>query len=125
MELVLNNDTVELVHESGNWILKRGAGFSAVQMVANAAGACGIYVLNSILSNSNIPCEVIKAFVSYTVDENNRVRPLKSISIEYHVRVEEEYKPRVERILKLVHKSCPVMQSLDPNIDVIETLVYN
>ncbi len=124
MELILNDDVVELVHESGNWLLKRGVGFSAVEMVVNAAGACGLYVFNSILKNSKIECDVQRAFVTYTVNDN-KVRNLKTINIEYHIRVEEELKAKVERVLPFVHRNCPVMQSLDENIEVIESIVYN
>lgn len=125
MELILNGEVVELVHDSGNWLMKRGIGFSAVEMVVNSAGACGLYVFSSILKNSKIDAIVQRAHVSYTVDETTSVRALKTISIEYKVQVEESLKPRVERVLPFVHRNCPVMQSLDPKIEVIETIIYS
>ena len=124
MELIFGHNGIELVHESGNWNLKSGIGFSPVQMTAVSVGACGMYVFDAILKNSSIPCEIHKVDVSYTVDEESRVKPITSVTLIYNVSVSDEYKDKVERIIKLVPKSCPVMQSLDPRIEIIETLVY-
>ena len=124
MELVFGNDGIELVRENGNWNLKRDIGFSPVQALVASVAACGMYVFDGILSKSGIEHEFSNTTVSYEVDEMVRVKPVRLITIVYRMRVQESDKQRVERIVHLVSKSCPVMASLNPSIIVKEEVEY-
>lgn len=124
MELVFGNNGVELVHQDGNWDLKAGFGFSPVETLVASVGACGMYVFQGILNGSKVDHEFVNTKVSFKVDEESRVKPVKEITIDYFMKVEEANKTKVERIMELVPKSCPVMQSLKSDITVIENIHY-
>ena len=124
MELKFKNENIELIGNEAVLDINRSKEFSPVQMMVAASGACGMYVFRSILTNSNIKHNFIKTEVSYKTDDTNKVRPLSEISITYHLEVNEEIKERVSRILKLVGKNCPVIQSLSDNVLVIENIIY-
>lgn len=124
MELKFKNENIELIGNEAVLDINRSKEFSPVQMMVAASGACGMYVFSSLLTNSNIKHNFIKTDVSYKTDNTNKVRPLSEISITYHLEVNEEIKERVSRILKLVGKNCPVIQSLSDNVLVIENIIY-
>ena len=124
MELVFGNNGVELVHQDGNWDLKAGFGFSPVETLVASVGACGMYVFQGILNGSKVDHEFVNTKVSFKVDEESRVRPVKEIKIDYFMKVEKANRTKAERIMELVPKSCPVMQSLKSDITVIENIHY-
>ncbi|MDT2755946.1 OsmC family protein [Enterococcus asini] len=124
LTLLKGNSGFELPIEGNpNWILKREAGYSAVQSLVAAAGACGGYVYQHILENSKIPYRFEKIEATYETSEI-KPEPLTKISFIFYVDVAEEYRGRAERSLKLVSKNCPVIQSLDPKIEVIEAVRF-
>ncbi len=124
MELIFGTNGVELVKENGNWEMKSGFGFSPVQSLVASVGACGMYVFTAILTKSGIEHEIIKTTLAFEVDESTRVKPIKTITIDYHITVDASDKDKVERFVHLVPKNCPVMQSLNSNIEVIENIIY-
>lgn len=124
LTLVQGETGFELPFAAGNWVLKREVGYSPVESLAAAVGACGGYVYTSILEKSKIPVVFKKIEVAYTRDSENKAEPLKTISIRFFVEMAEEYQGRAERSLKLVSQYCPVMQSLDPAITVTESVVF-
>ena len=94
-------------------------------MFVAAVGSCGLYVFQGILNGSKVPHEFVNAEVTHKVDETIKVNPVKEITIDYYIKVEEDYRERAERIMELVPKSCPVMQSISPNVTVIENTIVN
>ncbi len=124
MELVMGKNGVELTHPDGNWDLKRGTGYSPAQAMVAAAGACGVYVFTGMLDASGVAHTFIRAAVDYENDETIRIKPVKKIMIDYYMDIDVDARDRAERILKLVHKNCPVIQSLNPNIEVVEQIHY-
>lgn len=124
MELVFGNNGIELVHDDGNWTLKKDVGFSPVEALVAAVGSCGMYVFQGILNGSNVDHEFVNSKLSFTVDDSKRVTPVKEITIDYYMKVDEKDRERAERIVELVSKSCPVMQSLSSDITVIENIHY-
>src|SRR5690554_1337344 len=124
MELVIGKNGVELVHPDGNWDLKRGTGYSPGQTLVAAVGACGTYVFSGMLVASGIKHEVVNVKLDYENDETTRVKPIKKIVVDYFMKIDEGDRPRAERILELVPKNCPIMQSIDPKIEVVERVHY-
>ena len=51
-------------------------------------------------------------------------KPVTAITITMYVTVAEENQGRAERATKMIHKYCPVVQSIDPNIQVNEIVVF-
>lgn len=124
MELISSEKGFELVHKSGNWVLKKELGFSPVEMLVASIGACGAYVYEKILTNSRIDFTIDKVEIAYERAEEKQARPLSRVLITFAIHVSQEDQGKAERALKLIGKNCPVMQSLDPEIAVIEKAIF-
>ncbi|MEG0254631.1 MAG: OsmC family protein [Vagococcus sp.] len=124
IELVQGEKGMELPVETGNWIILREGGYSPVQSMVGAVGACGAYVYQSILDSSRIDYTFSKVEINYERDSTIKSEPVKSIEINFYLSVDEKNQGRAERSLKLIGKHCPVMQSLDPKISVVEKATF-
>lgn len=123
MKLVNGKNGIELVHPSGNWELKKDFGFSPVESLVAAVGSCGMYVFEAILNGSKIDHEFVETKVAFEAAEK-RPHPVKEITIDYYIKMDEANHAKAERIMELVPKSCPVMQSLSADVTVIEKLHF-
>lgn len=124
MELRSSEKGFELVHKSGNWILKKDIGFSPVEMLVASIGACGAYVYEKVLTNSQVEFDFKQVEISYERAETKPAKPLSRVEIVFSLRVAETDQGKAERALKLIAKNCPVMQSLDPEIVVVENVIF-
>ncbi|WP_375178554.1 OsmC family protein [Enterococcus rotai] len=124
MELISSEKGFELVHQNGNWLLKKEIGFSPVEMLVASIGACGAYVYEKILTNSHIDFTIEQVEISYERAEEKQAKPLSRVDITFSIQVAEEAQGKAERALKLIGKNCPVMQSLDPAIAVVEKVIF-
>lgn len=124
MELISSEKGFELVHQNGNWLLKKELGFSPVEMLVASIGACGAYVYEKILTNSHIDFTIKQVEISYERAEEKQAKPLSRVDITFSIQVAEEAQGKAERALKLIGKNCPVMQSLDPAIAVVEKVIF-
>ncbi|NKC69028.1 OsmC family protein [Vagococcus fluvialis] len=122
--LVQGDKGMELPVESGNWVLLREEGYSPVQSMVAAVGACGAYVYQSVLESSRIDYTFDHVEVNYERDEEIQSQPVKKIEISFYLTVEQEKQARAERGMKLIAKHCPVIQSLNPSIEVIEKAIF-
>lgn len=122
--LVKGSKGLELPVDSGNWIMLREEGYSPVQSLVAAVGACGAYVYQSVLESSRIEFTFDHVEINYERDESIQSQPVKMIEINFYLTVEEEKQARAERGMKLIAKHCPVIQSLNPNIQVIEKAIF-
>ncbi|EOL50067.1 OsmC family protein [Enterococcus caccae] len=125
MELISSENGFELIHQSGNWVLKKEIGFSPVEMLVASIGACGAYVYEKILTNSHIDFTIDKVEISYERAEEKQAKPLSHVLITFSIRLPEEEQGKAKRALKLIGKNCPVMQSLDPEITVVEEVMFS
>ena len=114
----------ELPQANGDWVMLREEGYSPVQMLASAIGACGGYVYESVLTNSKIPFEIERGTVTYTRSATKKAEPLENVTLVFYAKIPAEYQERATRALKLINPNCPVMQSLDPAIKVTEEVVF-
>ncbi|WP_242542893.1 OsmC family protein [Vagococcus fluvialis] len=94
--LVQGDKGMELPVESGNWVLE----------------------------SSRIDYTFDHVEVNYERDEEIQSQPVKKIEISFYLTVEEEKQARAERGMKLIAKHCPVIQSLNPSIEVIEKAIF-
>lgn len=123
MELIFGEKGVELQHPEGNWQLKKGVGFSPVEMTAASVAACGMYVFEDILKNSKVDFRFDKVETNYERSETKPAKPISKVMIDFYLEVPQEQQERVLRISKMINKHCPVMQTLDPEV-VIEEQVH-
>ncbi|WP_142972865.1 OsmC family protein [Enterococcus casseliflavus] len=118
------SDKFEMTTPTGNWVLAREKGYSPVQMLVSAVAACGGNVYASVLENSKITAEIEKIEVSYDRDDNKKAQPVSAIQIQFYAKIAEADHDKATRCLKLVSPNCPVIQSLDPAIEVTETVTF-
>lgn len=124
IELIQGEKGMELPVATGNWVLLRDYGYSPVQSLVAAVGACGAYVYQSILTNSKIDYTFERVQINYERDEERKSEPVKKISPTFDVHVAPEQQERAVRALKLIAVNCPVIQSLDPSIEVLEKVEF-
>lgn len=124
LELLQGKQGLELYHKDGNWILKRDFGYSPVQLLVTSIGACGAYVYESILTKSNIEHRLDTVDISYKTNEEDKAHPLTEVTIQFNIWVPEDKQAQVERALRMVNEYCPVIQSLNPNIDIIKEVNF-
>lgn len=123
-ELTLYNTPEGFALDDPSWILSRAAGYSPIQSLVSAVGACSGYVYQDVLKRSNVPFELGTIKVSYTRNMEAVSQPIQSISVIFLIKVSSEYQRKAETAVKIVSKYCPVIQSLDKSIDVNESVVF-
>lgn len=124
VDLLKGEIGLELALDSGNWVLKAGYGYSPVQMLVASIGACGGYVLGSVLEKSHIDFELKAVHIDYEEDLEQKSKPLSKVMIEFIGSAPVSEHEKAQRALRLVSEYCPVMQSLDPKIEVIKTIRF-
>lgn len=113
------------VAEKENWIMLREFGYSPVQSLVAAVGACGGYVYHDVLDNSKIAHELVEVRLSYTRDEEKRAHPIKTITIVFVAKgVAADLQGRAERALRLVSPNCPVIQTLSADVEIHESVKF-
>lgn len=115
MELIQPTETIELIHESGNWLLGRGHGFSPVQLVAASAAACNAYVLEELLDQRQIQYQLIHVSVDYA-ESHYHPNPISQIDVRLLLEVSGPEQETVKQIFLQIPAHCPVIQSLHPDI---------
>ena len=124
--LVLTKDgkAFTMPSPTGDWQLLREIGYSPVQMLVSSIAGCGGYVYESVLKNSDVPHTIERVRVEYTRNEQKRSQPLASVDLVIEAKIPAEYHEKALRCLKLIAPNCPVIQSLDPAIQVNETVKF-
>lgn len=123
MELIQSADTLELVHENGNWLLSRQKGFSPIQLIAASAAACSTYVFEQLLDGQQIPYQLIN--VSFDYQESTAYpNPISQIDVRFLIDVPRESQEAAKQIFMQIPGNCPVIQSLHPRIRINESVAF-
>lgn len=112
----------EMHNDHAQWALKRDIGFSPVQMLIASIGACGGYVLTSILDKMQIKHEMLNLEMTYEVNQDSKAKEPTYVGMVFHISVHSDDSDKVLHALSLVPKYCPVMLSLSDKV-VIEKSV--
>ncbi|MEY8371469.1 OsmC family protein [Aerococcaceae bacterium 50-4] len=114
----------EAVNANGdNWPLNKETGFSPLNTFVLSVAGCSAGVYRNILNNSKIDHTFHDVAIDYDRSEEG-AKPVTAITITMYVTVDEEHQGRAERATKMIHKYCPVVQSIDPNIQVTERVIF-
>lgn len=124
MEILPGKEGLEADLPDGKLVLKRGLGYSPVQVTVLAVASCANYVLESILSKQKIAYEIIKTEVEYERDEGHKAMPISAIEVTFTIRAASEYQAKINKALRLIHSNCPVIQSLNEDIEVMEEIIF-
>ncbi|MBC6309280.1 OsmC family protein [Listeria sp. FSL L7-1582] len=125
MDIVRGTNGFDVIHENGNWQLNRDTGFSPTQATVAAVAACSGYVYDSILEKKRIDYTIENIHADFEQDQEAVVRVLKKIEVTFTLKVAPENEAKAEKALHLVKKSCPVAMSLDPQIEIIEKVIFS
>lgn len=123
VELIEQSETLELVHESGNWLLSREKGFSPVQLVTASAAACSTYVFEELMSRYQIPCRLIRVLFDY-LEDPVYPNPVSQIHVFFYLQAEESQYEAIRKTFLEIPGNCPVIQSLHPRVQVDESIIF-
>ena len=118
------SDKLEMTTPTGNWVLVSTGKRLFASPNAGECGRCLRWLYASVLENSKITAEIEKIEVSYDRDDNKKAQPVSAIHIQFYAKIAEADHDKATRCLKLVSPNCPVIQSLDPAIEVTETVTF-
>ena len=125
MELISGEQGFELVNKNNHWVLKQEIGFSPIEMLVASVGACSAYVYEKILTNSKITFYVEKIVIDYERDTEKRAKPVSKIMISFFLTgVLKADQDKTKRAIHLIGKNCPVIQTLDPAVEVVEDVFF-
>lgn len=125
----LGNLRVENTHlKSGNSFVTdaptdnngKGEAFSPTDTVATALASCMLTVMGIKAEAEGIPFKGTSAEVTKTM----AARPRRISKIEVVLNFTENYDDKTRKILEKIAISCPVHQSLHPDIDKVITFNY-
>lgn len=91
----------------------KGEAFSPTDTVANAAATCMLTVMGIKAENLQIDMKGTTAEVTKTMASD----PRRISRIEVKVRFPDNYGEKNNKILENTARNCPVIQSLNPNIE--------
>jgi uncharacterized OsmC-like protein len=114
----------EMSHENAHWILKKGVGYSPVQMLIASIGSCGGYVLDSLLDKMKIDHEMKHIEMTFEVNHESKAFEPTYIGMVFHVKLVNQEVDKALHALTLVHKYCPVMLSLNENIKIEKSIQF-
>ena len=124
LSMVMGEQGYEMSHENAHWILKKGLGYSPVQMLVASIGACGGYVLDSILDKMQLNHVMKEIDMSFEVNLESKAKELTSVSMVFYVQLEGQDYEKAQHALTLVHKYCPVMLSLNEDIKIEKSIRF-
>lgn len=119
-----NGNGYEMSHDNAQWLLQRGVGFSPVQMLIASIGACGGYVLTSILDKMQIKHEMRDLEMSFELNQESKAKEPTYVNMVFHIKLEDDQYDKALHALTLVHKYCPVMLSLNENVKIEKSIHF-
>jgi uncharacterized OsmC-like protein len=119
-----NGNGYEMSHDNAHWLLQRGLGFSPVQMLIASIGACGGYVLTSILDKMQIKHEMRDLEMSFELNQESKAKELTYVNMVFHIKLENDQHDKALHALTLVQKYCPVMLSLNENVKIEKSIHF-
>lgn len=94
----------------------KGERFSPTDIVATALGSCMMTIMGIKAANMNVPLEGTTIEVQKIMAENPR--RIAGIQLQFHFPKELKLSDKEKTILENAARSCPVCQSIHPNIQV-------
>ncbi|AMB99519.1 hypothetical protein AWM75_05690 [Aerococcus urinaehominis] len=122
--LQVDEEGLHLPIADGQWHIDGQTTYSALEMLLASTAACGASVFRDLLKNSEVAAKLTGVKIDFTRHEE-RPRPIKSITLTFLVDAEDDKaKRRASQMTRFVSRYCPVIQSLDPDIDLKEVVEF-
>jgi uncharacterized OsmC-like protein len=124
LSMTMGEQGYEMSHDNAHWVLLKGLGYSPVQMLVASIGACGGYVLDSILDKMQIKHVMKDIEMNFDVNHDSKAKELTFVSMVFHVQLSGNDHDKTLHALTLVHKYCPVMLSLNEDIKIEKSIQF-
>jgi len=125
LSMSMGEQGYEMSHDNAHWVLLKGLGYSPVQMLIASIGACGGYVLDSILDKMQIDHVMKDIEMDFDVNHDSKAKEPTFVSMVFHVQLSnEQNQDKTLHALTLVHKYCPVMLSLNDDIKIEKSIKF-
>lgn len=123
LTIIRGVEKFELQTKTARWVLAKEEGYSPVQMLVSAIGACGDTCINPFWKIRTFPLSLKNRSHVFKRSRETSTT-IKTGDDSLYVTVPEAFQERATRCLKLVSPNCPVIQSLAERITVEETVVF-
>lgn len=126
LEILIKNGKLHLpIIGDSEWELDDTDTYSPLELTVISVAACGARVFQSMARKSNLEVDLKNVYIQYTRHEEDRVRPIKSISLTYSIDAQTDKEKRLSQtIVNRVAQYCPVMLSLNPDISIEEKIEF-
>ena len=121
LTIIRGVEKFELQTKTARWVLAKEEGYSPVQMLVSAIGACGDTCINPFWKIRTFPLSLKNR--SHVSKVERRAQPLKQVTILFYVTVPEAFQEH-DTVFEACLPNCPVIQSLAERITVEETVVF-
>ncbi|RAP23921.1 hypothetical protein C2W64_02997 [Brevibacillus laterosporus] len=118
------NQTLQTTFPFGTLTISsnRHEGFKPIDLLVSAIAGCSKIVFTRILEKQRIQYDSLTLQID-AVQSEDGANPLTKVSLLYTITGSDLVLEKLEKALRLVPSNCTIMQSLHPNIEVIEQVV--
>ena len=101
----------------------KGAAFSPTDLVATALGSCMVTIMGKVAQRSNLPLEGTRIHVVKDMAADP-VRRIGCLSVTISIPKGSQLLAKDRAKLEAAAATCPVKQSLHPDVKIVTTFVY-
>ncbi|QOS99915.1 OsmC family protein [Brevibacterium sp. JNUCC-42] len=118
------NQTLQTTFPFGTLTISSNSheGFKPIDLLVSAIAGCSQIVFTRILEKQRIQYNSLTLQID-AVQSEGGANPLTKVSLLYTITGSDLVLEKLEKALRLVPSNCTIMQSLHPNIEVIEQVV--
>ncbi|CCF13507.1 osmC-like family protein [Brevibacillus laterosporus GI-9] len=126
MQFTQMNQNLQTTLPYGNLTISsdRQQGFKPIDLLVSAIAGCSQIVFTRILEKKRISYNSLTLHVD-TVQSENAPNPLTKISLIYTITGSDLVQEKLDKALRLVPPNCTIIQSLHPNIEVVEQVIIS
>ncbi|WP_232700054.1 OsmC family protein [Brevibacillus daliensis] len=123
MEFTRLHNTLQTIMPFGKLTISRNReeGYKPIDLLVASIAGCSQIVFTRILEKKRISFTTLRLQVDFEQSSGGS-NPLTKVSLAYELSGENLDQDKLEKALRLVPSNCTIMQSLNPSIEVIETV---
>ncbi|MCR8980796.1 OsmC family protein [Brevibacillus laterosporus] len=102
----------------------RQSGFKPIDLLVSAIAGCSQIVFTRILEKQRISYDSLTLQID-AVQSEDAPNPLTKVSLVYNIAGSDLVQEKLEKALRLIPSNCTIIQSLNPNIEVVEQVIIS
>ncbi|MED1665888.1 OsmC family protein [Brevibacillus laterosporus] len=102
----------------------RQSGFKPIDLLVSAIAGCSQIVFTRILEKQRISYDSLTLQID-AVQSEDAPNPLTKVSLVYTIAGSDLIQEKLEKALRLIPSNCTIIQSLNPNIEVVEQVIIS